>query len=168
MNQELWNKFEKLRDSPWSGLDGLAEFFQKEGVRFESGDLVTGGQFLDSRIGSKDEVVSVPEWLAEVFRALVKDTSPKAICDPWAGIGFLIATLCEECHPLEAFALTWNSVNHALGKTLVPQVKWQLGEPLSLLESAQEFDAIASILPLGARAARRSCFRISLFMARHD
>ena len=151
MNQELWSKFDKLRDSPWSGLDGLAEFFQKEGVRFESGDLGTWGQFLDSRIGSRSELVRIPEWLGDVFRELVKDTSPKAICDPWAGIGFLIAILCEACHPLEAFALTVNSANHALGKTLVPDVKWQLGEPLSLLESAQEFDAIASILPMGAR-----------------
>jgi hypothetical protein len=151
MNQELWSKFDKLRDLPWSRLDGLAEFFQKEGVRFESVDLCIWGQFLDSRIGSKSESVSIPEWLGDVFRELVKETSPKAICDPWAGIGFLIAILCEACHPSEAFALTVNLANHALGKILVPDVKWQLGEPLSLLESAQEFDAIASILPMVAR-----------------
>jgi hypothetical protein len=66
---------------------------------------------------------------------------------------FSSPSYARSADPLEAFALTGNSTNHALGKTLVPDVKWQLGEPLRLLESAQEFDAVASILPMGARAA---------------
>ena len=30
MNQKLWEKFDKLRASPFTGHEGLAEFFQKE------------------------------------------------------------------------------------------------------------------------------------------
>ena len=102
MNQELWQKFDKLRSLPFSGHEGLAEFFRKEGIRFASKDLGTWGKFLSARFGRAGGTVHVPEWLAGVFCALAKDVSPKSICDPWAGVGFLIEALREACQPNEA------------------------------------------------------------------
>lgn len=43
MNQELWHKFNKLRGLPLRGHEGIAEFFQKEGIRFAAKDLGTWG-----------------------------------------------------------------------------------------------------------------------------
>jgi hypothetical protein len=154
MNQELWQKFDKLRGLPFSGLEGLAEFFQKEGIRFAPSDLGTWGQFFAARFGGMGGAVHFPEWLARVFGTLAKDVSPKSICDPWARTGFLVEVLREAYQPKQALAFTQNQGEHALGSVLVPEVNWQLGDPMRLLDTVtQEFDIVASILPMGARSA---------------
>ncbi len=154
MNQELWKKFDKLRGIS-AGSEGLAEFFQQEGVRFFASDLATWGQFLSGRFGRAGGMLHVPEWLTGVFAALAKDVSPKAICDPWAGVGFLVGVLREACQPKVAVAFTQNHDEHAIGSVLVPEAKWQLGEPLQLLGSAPEkFELVASILPMGLRSMK--------------
>jgi hypothetical protein len=153
MNQDLWKKFDKLRGTS-AGSEGLAEFFQQEGVRFSAGDLATWGHFISGRFGRAGGMLNVPEWLAGVFASLAKDVFPKAICDPWAGVGFLVGVLRETCQPKVAVAFTQNHAEHAIGNVLVPEVKWQLGEPIHLLDAVtQEFDVVASILPMGARSA---------------
>jgi hypothetical protein len=153
MNQELWQKFDKLRTLPFSGHEGLAEFFQKEGIRFAPKDLGTWAKFFSARFGRSGGTAQVPEWLSRVFCALAKDVSPKAICDPWAGAGFLLEALREACQPEQALAFTQIQVEHELGKVLVPEVSWQLGEPLRLLDAVtQNFDVVASILPMCARS----------------
>jgi hypothetical protein len=155
MNQELWKKFDKLRSLPSTGYEGLAEFFQKEGVHFSASDLATWGQFLSARFGRAGGMLHVPEWLALVFAALAKDVSPKTICDPWAGVGFLIGVLRETCQPKVAVAFTQNHAEYAIGNVLVSEAKWQFGEPLHLLDSAAEkFDLVASILPMGLRSMK--------------
>lgn len=152
MNQELWQKFDKLRSLPFSGHEGLAEFFQKEGIRFVPSDLGTWGKFFAARFGRSGGTFHVPEWLVGVFSTLAKDASPKSICDPWAGTGFLVEVLREACQPQEALAFTQIQAEHELGRILVPEVSWQLGEPMRLLDAVtQDFDVVASILPMGAR-----------------
>jgi hypothetical protein len=100
-------------------------------------------------------MLHVPEWLAGVFAALAKDVSPKIVCDPWAGLGFLVGVLRETCQPKVAVAFTRNHAEHAIGSMLVPEARWQLGEPLHLLGSAAEqFDLVASILPMGLRPTK--------------
>jgi uncharacterized coiled-coil protein SlyX len=153
MNKELWQKLDQLRSLPFSGNEGLADFCEKEGIRFATKDLSTWGQFFSARFGRSGGAVIVPEWLAEVFCTLAKEVSPKTICDPWAGVGFLVETLREACQTAQAFALTKLQDEFGLGNVLVPEVSWQLGEPLHLLDSLpQSLDVVASILPMGTRA----------------
>lgn len=154
MNQELWQKFDKLRSLPFSGHEGLAEFFQKEGIRFSPSDIGMWGQFFAARLGRASGTFHIPEWLADVFSALAKDSSPKSICDPWAGTGFLVEILRASCQPKEALAFTQIQAEHDLGKILVPEVSWRLGEPMRLLDAVtQEFDVVASILPMGGKSS---------------
>ncbi len=153
MNKDLWQMFDQLRDLPSAGHEGLVEFFKKEGVRFAAKDLGTWGKFFSARFGRSGGMLHVPEWLAGVFCDLAKDCSPRTICDPWAGAGFLVEALREACQPDQATAFTQNAFEHELGEVLVPEVTWQLGEPLGLLDSlTQPFDLFASVLPMGARA----------------
>jgi hypothetical protein len=153
MNKELWQKFDQLRSLPFSGREGLADYFQKEGIRFAAKDFATWGQFFSARFGRSEGAVHVPEWLVSVFCTLVKEVSPKTICDPWAGAGFLVEALREACQPVHAVAFTKNQSEFELGKVLVPDVSWRLGESLLLLDSLpQEFDVVASNLPWGARS----------------
>src|SRR6266542_6159714 len=154
MNQELWEKFEKLRASPFTGHQGLAEFFQKEGIRFAAKDLSVWAKFFAGRFGRSEGTIHVPEWLVEVFRHLAKEVTPRTICDPWAGAGFLVEAIREECRPDQALAFTQLQANHELGKVLVPRAEWKLGDPLLLLEKQNKgLDIVASILPMGTRSA---------------
>lgn len=159
MNKELWQKFDQLRSSrhisssPSNGHKALADFFRKEGIRFDTKDRTTWGQFFSARFELAGGETQVPEWLAGVFCTLAKDVSPKTICDPWAGAGFLAEALREACQPARALAVTRYQDEYELGKVLVPEVSWQLGDPLLLLDSLpQEFDVVASNLPWGARS----------------
>ena len=152
MNKELWQKFDYLRTLPLSGHEGLVDYFRKEGIRFATKDLATWGQFFSARFGHLGGAPHVPEWLAGVFCLLGKEASPNSICDPWAGNGFLIEALREACQPTQTLAFTQNRAQHELGKVLVPEAGWQLGEPLCLLDSLRHsIDVVASILPMGAR-----------------
>jgi hypothetical protein len=154
MNQELWRKFDKLRSTS-AGFEGFAEFLRQEGVQFAAQDLEVWGAFLAGRFGRGGGMLHLPGWLAEVFAALAKDVAPKAICDPCAGVGLLVGVLRETCQPEVAVAFTQNYTEHAIGSVLVPEAKWQLGEPLHLLSSATEkFDLVASILPMGFRSMK--------------
>src|SRR5947199_9216998 len=130
MGEKLWNALDKLRSSQFNKPEEIAEFFEKESIRFESSDLARWGQFFASRHGRAAGTFQIPEWLANVFRALVKERTAKRICDPWAGIGFLAAIVREACGATTAFAFTQNTTEYALGKVLVPQLNCQLGEPL--------------------------------------
>jgi hypothetical protein len=129
----------------------FAEFLKHEQARFSAAELIAVGHILATRIHRSEGRFYVPEWLAGVFAALTEGVSPKTICDPWAGIGLLVAMLQEKTGAGEVLAITRNVGEHTLGQVLVPGAIWLLGEPLLLLEEGkQEFDLAASILPMGA------------------
>lgn len=150
MNTELLQKFDHYRDLPFRGTEGLAQFLHEEGIRFATKDLATWVEFLSGRLGG---TVQVPEWLVSIFCTLANVDSPKIICDPCAGVGFLVEALREACQPKQALAFTQNRAEHELGEVLVPEVGWQLGDPTHLLEALPHpLDVVASILPWGVRA----------------
>ena len=154
INEKLRKTLSKLKGVQFHRPEELAEFLRKEDVRFSAHDLIALGHILATRFGRSAGTLHVPEWLAGVFSALIEGASPKTICDPWAGIGFLVGVLREASRPEEAVAFTPNQGEHALGKVLVPEADWQVGDPLHLLGALnKEVDVFASILPMGARSA---------------
>ncbi len=152
-SENLWKILDKLRGVDIRRPEEFAEFLKKEDAQFSADDLIAFGYILTTRIHRSEGRFYVPEWLARAFAALAEGISPRTICDPWAGIGFLVAVLREASGASEAVAITQNSGEHALGKVLVPQAAWQLGDPLLVLgKENKELDVVASILPMGARA----------------
>lgn len=152
-SENLWKILDKLRGVDFRRPEEFAEFLKKEDARFSADDLIAFGYILTTRIHRSEGQFYVPEWLARAFAALTEGMSPKTICDPWAGIGFLVAVLREASGASDALAITQNSGEHTLGKVLVPQADWQLGDPLLVLgKDNKALDVVASILPMGARA----------------
>ena len=152
-SENLLKMLDKLPGEDFCRPEDLAEFLKKEEAQFSADDLIAFGYILSTRIHRSEGQFYVPEWLARAFAALAEGISPRTICDPWAGIGFLVAVLREASGASEAMAITQNSGEHALGKVLVPQADWQLGDPLLVLgKENKELDVVASILPMGARA----------------
>jgi hypothetical protein len=152
-SENLRKILDKLRGVDFRQPEELAEFLKNENAHLSADDLIAFGRILTSRIHPSEGQVYVPEWLARAFAALTEGSSPNTICDPWAGIGFLVAVLTEACGASEALAITQNAGEHTLGKVLVPQADWQLGDPLLVLAKERKaLDLVASILPMGARS----------------
>jgi len=153
MNKNLIQRFDRLNSMPFTGYEGLADYFSKEGICFISNDLTDWKTFFAARLGMAGGTIIVPEWLIEVFCVIAKDISPKRICDPWAGTGFLIEMLRDRCQSENAIAFTRYATEQELWEILAPKVNWQLGESIPLLDSQKEpFDLFASILPMGLKA----------------
>lgn len=152
-SDNLLKIMDKLRGVDFRHPEEFAEFLKKEDAHFAADDLIAFGYSLTTRILRSGGQFYVPEWLARAFAAITEGTSPRALCDPWAGIGLLVSALREASGASEALAITENTGEHTLGKVLVPQADWHLGDPLLLLgKESKEFDLVASILPMGARS----------------
>jgi len=97
----------------------------------------------------------VPRPLLEVLGNLLQGRSANVVCDPWAGLGAVLAVVREVTQAPKAFAFTENEAQFILGRILVGDAKWQLGDPLELLNSmSADLDVVASILPFGAKSDR--------------
>jgi hypothetical protein len=152
MSKELWHILDKIRGVEFQGPEGLAELLQNEGVHFSTQEVNTLGQFLATRLGRHNGVLHIPEWLAGVFAKLTEGLSTPIICDPWAGIGLLVAVVRESIQAKDVLAFTQMQSEAALGKVLVPDATWQVGDPLQLLgATTTELDVAASILPMGVK-----------------
>lgn len=144
---------DKLRGVDFPRLEELAEFLKKVEAQFSADDLIAFNYVMSTHFHRGEGRPPIPEWLARAFVALAEGIVPRTICDPWAGIGCLVAVLQKEFGASEVIAITQNSGEHALGEVLVPEADWQLGDPLLVLEREnRKLDVVASILPMGARA----------------
>jgi len=143
------NAISKLKGVEFRGPDEFADYLKKENAAFTSRDLIVYGPILATRFGGNGGMFSVPEWLADAFSEIVGDTPVQTICDPWPGIGLLLGALHQSTKAKTALAFTQNSGVMALGKVLLPQAEWKLGDPVqSLTDSSTELDVVASILPM--------------------
>src|SRR5712692_3419144 len=151
MNEKQLKLLDKLRGSELRSPEELAELLKKENIQFSAKDLSFWGMILATRF-RYGGIAHVPEWLAEVFCVLSTADSAKAICDPCAGVGILIGILREATQATEAIAGTRNQLEYSLGKVLVPEATWKLGDPLEMIDQMREdVDLMASILPMGVR-----------------
>jgi hypothetical protein len=101
----------------------------------------------------------VPGELLSLFQRLVEGVSPRVICDPWAGIGAVIAAVQEVHSNAKAYAFTRNVSEEAVGTILAPEAGWTLGDPIKLVRTLTEpIDLAVSILPFGLKQNRPANF----------
>ena len=79
MSEQLWNTLNKLRSSQLSDPEEIADFFEKERIRFAPQDLATWGQFFASRYGRAVGGFQVPEWLIEQAKGVFDRGDAKRI-----------------------------------------------------------------------------------------
>lgn len=153
MNTTALQKLDQLRGHEFRNAEELAAVLQKEGINFSPSELPALGKFLAGNLGQHGSLFLVPDWLAAVFSTLAQGRAADSLCDPWAGIGLLIGVMREATKAKTVIAFEPNHSNVALGKALVENAEWQVGEPIDLLGSLKsEIDFMASILPMNARA----------------
>ena len=93
--------------------------------------------------------------LFPIISALLDGHHGRVICDPWAGIGTLLALAQEATKADEAIAIVPNDDDFQLGRALMGSARWELGDPLDVLQTLPgEFDAVVSIPPIGLKSER--------------
>ena len=151
MGPELSNELHKIRNEIAHGLSNpiaLVKRLTSLGIQIEPEDIPE----LVPAILRYSGMYHVPSPLVKVIAALVEDGKAGTICDPWAGLGTVLATAQDATRASRAVAITEDAEQAALGRRLVPHAEWLIGDPLQLLrEVSGAFDIVASVLPFGAK-----------------
>lgn len=91
--------------------------------------------------------------LSDLLTKLLEGRSARTLCDPWAGLGTMLAIAQREVRASRCIAFNTNASEGTLARALFPQAEWTIGEPLKLLETlASPIDIVVSCPPFGARA----------------
>lgn len=160
MKPELFNELRKLRNEIAHGAGpfdavAVADRLSALGLSIPAKDLPELIPTILKAFGAHAGVYYVPPLLVPVVAKILEGRSAAVTCDPWAGLGAVLAIAREATHATKALALTQNDAEAALGRVLVPYAEWQVGEPLELLKSLKiDLDVVTSILPFGAKTSR--------------
>jgi hypothetical protein len=166
MSNALLDELHRLRNEIAHGQrrpdpDFLAKRLRELGISVPAGDMQWFVASLLRGFGGLGEYF-VPPVVLDVVRGLLAGYSANFACDPWAGLGVLAAVVHEATHARETFAFSPSQSEVVLGKTLTPQIDWQVGDPLALLEGLVEpIDVFASVVPFGMRITRPVDLRTS-------
>ncbi len=157
MNPDLLSELRKIRNEIVHGLQtpepaALAERLSKAGLSVAAVELPELIPAILQAVGGHPQV---PTLLLDVMARLLEGRAAALVCDPWAGLGAVLATVRAATHAAEAVAFTPNKAEWELGRKLFSAAEWQIGEPLRLLDSLKtDLDVVASNLPFGAKTDR--------------
>jgi hypothetical protein len=158
MNQSASRALVSIFDEFRSGRErlspgGLAKRISEKHLSLSAGDIAEVGGLIRRFLGDHG-IFPVPLFLPRVISALIQDREDNTICDPWAGMGTILATAREATKATKAIAIVQNEGEFELGRVLVDFADWRLGDPLKVLSSLQpDLDLVVSVLPFGARVS---------------
>ena len=111
---------------------------------------------LQSFDGSRAGHLHIPAILSDVISRILGGRSAKTICDPWAGLGTVLAIAQNATSHTRLLAFNMNLSEAKLAKVLFPQAEWSIGAPLTLLKQLDvPVDVVVSCLPFGAKTKER-------------
>lgn len=152
MNPETQQKLNKFHEIGISSVEELTRVIQEENINFSPDEFPALGKFIATTFGIRNDLLPFPEWLSTVFSTIVQGHAADSICDPFARIGLLIGIIQEITKAKSTISLTPMDSEAILGKTLVDDAEWGVGNSIDLLNSLdKKFDIAASILPVGVK-----------------
>jgi hypothetical protein len=120
----IFNEFRSQKEKLEPGI--LAKRISVENLSLSASDVVEVGALIRRFFGGGG-VFPVPALLPPVISALIQDRHDKTICDPWAGIGTMLASVQEATKAKSAIAIVQNRADFELGKVLLSTAEWHLG-----------------------------------------
>ena len=97
----------------------------------------------------------VPNVVLKAVEGLLEGVSARIICDPWAGVGTLAATVKEITTAERVLVCTRNEEAASAGKDIIRSAEWYVNDPLEWLDALDcDLDVVASVLPFGAKSNR--------------
>lgn len=160
MRSELKNELENLdSEIPFTPYDAaaLAKRLSSLGPLISTKELPEVYPSIVKKLGRSGAPHSanmyyIPQLLRHVVEKLLEGHSANVVCDPWAGIGEMLATASVVTHATTQVALTTSQSQAALGRVLFHAAEWHIGNPLQLLKSLKtDFDVVTSIVPFGVK-----------------
>lgn len=165
MRQELLDEIRKIRNEvthrarPVDPTE-LAERLSEIGLPISASDVPEFTSQLPGVLGAHFGLYHVPKALLHVLAKLLEGRRSGIVCDPWAGLGSVLAIIRETTQATRAFALTQNDADAVLGRVLLGTAEWRVGEPCALLNSLpDDLDVVASVLPFGVRSSKPIALR---------
>jgi hypothetical protein len=160
MNPELFNELRKLRNEMAHGLapmdpSAVAERLKSLRISIPSDQLPELiPTILQTFGGHHSGLLHLPPILSGILTKLLEGRSARTLCDPWAGLGTMLAIAQRSVPTSRCIAFNTNASEGKLAKALFSQAEWLIGEPLKLLETlATPIDIVVSCLPFGVRAS---------------
>lgn len=160
MRPELFHELRKLRNefahqAGTLDVPRVANRLSALGLAIPAAELPELIPIILRAFGAHAGVYYVPQLLLQVVSKILEGRSARVTCDPWAGLGAVLATTCEAVHSTKALGFTQNEAEAALGKILVTAADWRVGEPLELLQLLNtDLDVVASVLPFGRKSSK--------------
>jgi hypothetical protein len=160
MNPELLNELRKVRNEMAHGRapvdsSALAERLNSLGISIPSDQLPELIPTILQTFGRHHSgYLHLPTVLSDLLTKLLEGRSARTLCDPWAGLGTMLAIAQRATPAARCIAFNTNASEGKLAKALFPLAEWSIGEPLKLLETlASPIDIVVSCLPFGARTS---------------
>lgn len=158
MNPELLNELRRLRNEMAHGVAPvdpakLAERLKSLGISIPTEQLPELiPAILQAFGGHNVGHLQIPPVLSDVVAKLLEGRSTQSLCDPWAGLGTMLAIAQRTISSPRCIAFNRNVSEGELAKALFPQAEWRIGQPLKLLSELDDpIDVFVSCLPFGAR-----------------
>lgn len=156
MNVETQQKLNKLREIGISNVEELTTALQKEDIHFSPTEFSALGRTITTTFEKNNNIFPIPEWLATVFSTLVQGRTANTICDPYARIGLLIGIMQETTKAKSTIAFTPMDFEAIIGKVLVDNAEWRVGNSINLLSALdKKLDIAACILPWGLNTQKK-------------
>jgi hypothetical protein len=157
MKQNLFDEIRRLRNeyahgSRSFGHAELAKHLSEMGLSIPTADVPEFMTRLVQVFGREPGDYYVPRSILSVLAKLLEGRPAKTVCDPWAGIGTVLACVCEATQATKAIAFTRDDDKAIFGRALLNSADWHVGDPCQLLSTLPEnLDVVASVLPFGMR-----------------
>ncbi len=157
MNKDVFNELRKIRNELKHGVGprnpaDLAKRLSDLGMAVTASDVPGLPETILRAFSGSAGLYQVPPLLPPVLEKLLEGREARAVLDPCAGLGAVLATVRNATGAQEALAFTISADEATLGKRLLGNAQWEIGDPIRLLNSlTTEVDVVASVLPFGAK-----------------
>lgn len=98
--------------------------------------------FLQALGGRNAGHLNIPPVLSDVVAKLLEGRSTRALCDPWAGLGTMLAIAQRAKSSPRCIAFNVNASEGKLAKALFPKAEWRIGQP-------REFAFLTYVMAIG-------------------
>ena len=157
MNDDLQKELRSIRNeiahsARQYDIPEIAARLSKLGVSFSASELPEIFSTIFGAFGPHGGEYFVPSQFLQAISALLAGRKAEVVCDPWAGYGFVLSAVYETTKPNKAIAFEKNEAAAKLGRVILRNSEWLIGNPLRLLnEFKDEFDIVASCPPFGVK-----------------
>ena len=151
--EAVWELANKMRgQGDHVSAEVLAVNAVLHGLRLDAPDALSWYPMLLRPLGQNAGPMHVPQIIGRAMAQISGAAGGITILDPWAGVGALLGSVLSGHDGANGHAITRVPQDEILGKALLPDCQWQLGDPMDLLPAfAPAPDLVVSIPPFGLR-----------------